>query len=121
MMDNLEAIQSQLQDLSCNLSYSSKQELHISLDFQQTIDSALQILEKVLSYSEEFLSLNLSIIKNVLTQQISDVPERYSEITAILDDLDRLESNLVQISLMKDVSSQKVSPTSGDPRFASNW
>ena len=102
MMENLEAIQIQLQDLSCNLSYSSKQELHISLDFQQTIDSALQILENVLSYSEWFLSLNLSSIKDVFTQQISDVPEKYSEITAILDDLDRLESHLVQISLMQD-------------------
>jgi len=102
MMDNLEEIRLQLQDLSCNLSYSSKQELHTSLDFQQTINSALQLLEKVLSYSAGFLSLNLSSIKDMLTQQISDTPGKYNEISDILDDLDRLESHLIQINLMQD-------------------
>ena len=94
-MDNLEVIQLQLQDLSCKLRYSSKQELHISLDFQQTIDSSLQTLEKALNYSAGFLSLNLSSIRYMLTQQIPDVPVEYSEITAILDDLGKFESHLV--------------------------
>lgn len=102
MMDNLETIQLQLQDLSCNLGYSSKQELHTSLDFQQTIDSALQILERVLSYSAGFLALNLSSIKDMLTQQISDTTGRCNEISDILDDLDGLESHLIQIKLMQD-------------------
>ena len=102
MMENLEAIQLQLQDLSCNLSYSSKQDLHISLDFQQTISSALQVLERVLSYSTEFLTLNLSSIKDMLLRQISDTPGKYDEITDILDALDELESHLVQINIMQD-------------------
>jgi hypothetical protein len=99
---NLEAIQLQLQDLSCSLSYSTKQDLHISLDFQQTIGSALQVLEKVLNYSAAFLTLNLSGIKDMLIQQISDTPEKYNEITDILDALDELESHLVQINIMQD-------------------
>ena len=101
---NLELIQLKLQELSCDLSYATKQDLHISLDFQQIIDSALQVIEKVLSHSGEFLTLKISDIRDILIQKISDTPEKYGEITDILDALDGLESLLTRIRLMLDAA-----------------
>ncbi|WP_146134520.1 hypothetical protein [Aphanothece minutissima] len=100
---NLDAIQLQLQDLSCKLNDAAKQDLHIALCLQQTIDSTSQTLDNLLAHASVNSALTLSDIRNTLINQLLDDPERHAEAADMLGALDRLDSHLLELSIMQDM------------------
>jgi hypothetical protein len=102
-MMNLGAIQLRLQDLSCKLNDAAKQDLHIASGLQQTIDSASQALDRLLAHSSVNSAQPLNDIRNLLINQLLDDPERHAEAADMLGALDRLDSHLLELSIMKDM------------------
>lgn len=100
---SLDAIQPQLQDLSCRLNYAMKQDQHIAVGLQQTIGSASKALNRLLAHSSVNSALPLNDIRNTLINQCPDDPVRHAEVAEILGALDRLESHLLQLSIMQDM------------------
>jgi hypothetical protein len=96
-MTTLHEIQLELQDLSCNLNYATKQDKHLSADLQRKIDAALLAIEQILGFSSTFSQLDQDAIKENLIQAMASDVARSSEITEILDLLDGLELLITQI------------------------
>jgi len=101
-------IQLQLQDLSCRLSYATKQDKYLSSDLQKRINSALQMLERLVLQSADFAGLDVGAIKDALLQQAVQDPGHYDQFNRLLDQLDELESLLIQIRLMQDAEPEFV-------------
>jgi hypothetical protein len=104
----LAEIHLQLQDLSCRLSYATKQDKHLSSDLQQAIASGLQLLAQLLQHSATFAGLETDTVKDVLNREASQNPGQYEHLTQLLDQLDELNSLLIQIRLMQDAQPEFV-------------
>jgi hypothetical protein len=90
-----------LQDLSCDLSYATKQDKYLSSDLQKKIDAALQAIEKIHGFSPAFLQLDAGAIREHLIQSMATEVERADQINDVLDLLDALDMLMTQISLMQ--------------------
>jgi hypothetical protein len=100
-MTTLHEIQLELQDLSCNLNYATKQDKHLSADMQKKIDVALLDIEQILGFLPTYSQLDQDAIKDNLIQAMANDVARSKKITEILDLLDGLELLMTQISLMQ--------------------
>jgi hypothetical protein len=74
-----------LQDLSCDLSYATKQDKYLSSDLQKKIDAALQAIAKIHGFSPAFSQLDAGAIREHLIQSMASEVERADQITNVLD------------------------------------
>ena len=100
-MATLHETRLQLQDLSCDLNYATKQDKYLSSDLQKKIDAALQAIEKIHGFSPAFSQLDVGAIREHLIQSMASEVERADQSTDVLDLLDELDMLMTQISLMQ--------------------
>ena len=100
-MATLHQTRLQLQDLSCELNYATKQDKYLSSDLQKRIDAALQAIEKIHGISPAFSQLEAGAIRERLIQSMATEVERADQITDVLDLLDELDMLMTQISMMQ--------------------